>query len=224
MKTIRLWFCVFMLCCFNSLFAQEEEIGNGLLFPQFEKGVVVFKDGTRSSASLNYNLMQQEMLFQDVDSTIMAIGNPTEVLVIIIGERRFFPTSSKCIFYEEIQAGTGSFFIQRKAIMLSEGKAAAYGGYSQTSSVSSYGSFQDGRTGQMVKLNPNEKFKIKNECFYYLKSGKSFKRFFSSKTLGKLFKGQESKIETFAKEQSIDFTKIDDIGRIVEYGYSLANK
>jgi len=49
MKALRL--CMFMcLCavfCVNSLFAQEE-LGDGLLLPQFERGIVIFKNGTRS--------------------------------------------------------------------------------------------------------------------------------------------------------------------------------
>ena len=223
MKTIRLFFFVYILCCFNSLFAQEE-LGNGLLLPQFENGTVIFKSGVRTPASLNYNIIQQEMLFQDTDSTIMALANPSEILVVIIGERRFSPASSKGIFYEEIQAGNGSFFVQQRATILSEGKASAYGGYSQTSSITSYGTYYNNSSGSMVNLNPDEKFRLKNECIYYLKSGKSYKKFNSAKTLGKLFKGHESKIEAFAKEQSVNFSKTDDIARIVEYGYSLANK
>jgi hypothetical protein len=204
------------------LFAQEE-IGNGMLFPQFEKGTVVFKNGTRTSASLNYSMTQQEMLFLNPDSTMMAIANPLEVIVVTIGEHRFLPVSVEGLFYEEIQAGTGSFFVQRKATPLSEGKASGYGGYSQTTAITSYGNIYDG-SGNFVKLNPDEKFRLKIECIYYLKSGNSFKKFFSAKTLGKLFKGHEKDIEEFANKQSVNFSKIGDINRIVEYGYSLTNE
>jgi len=208
-----------MLCCINSLYAQEE-IGNGMVFPQFQKGIVVFKNGTRSSASLDYDMMLQQMLFQDADSTILTLANPSEVLVVIIDERRFVPASSKGDFYEEIEAGKGSFFVQRKAMMLSEGKAAGYGGYSQTTSITSYGSYNN-TGGKVEKLKADEKFKLKIDAAYYLKSGDSYKKFFSASTLGKLFKGHEADIDTFAKEQSIDFSKADDIARIVEYGYGL---
>ena len=219
MKTIRLCIFIGVLGCFNSLFAQEE-LGNGMLLPRFEKGTVVFKNGTQSAASLNYNMMQQEMMFLNADSTILAIANPSDVLVVIIGERRFVPASSNGDFYEEIEAGKGSFFVQRSAAMLSAGKAAGYGGYSQTSSVTSYNSIQT-NSGSYQKLNPDEKFRMEVSAFYYLKSGNGYKKFFSAKTLGKLFKGHEADIEAFAKDQSVNFTKTDDIARIVEYGYGL---
>ena len=220
MKAIRLLFFAYFLCCFNFLFAQEE-LGNGMLFPQFESGTVVLKNRTQSTASLNYSMLEQEMLFQDTDGLIMAFADALDIVVIKIGNRRFFPVSSRGLFYEEIQAGNGFFFVQYKANMLSEGKASAYGGYSQTTSITSYATISNGTTGTMHKLNPDEKFRLKKENFYYIKSGNSYKKFHSAKTLGKLFKGKGAKIEEFAKEQSINFNNIEDIARIVEYGYSL---
>jgi len=233
MKTIRFIFCLCFSFCSFSLFAQEEEISNGLLFPEFEKGIVVFKNGTRSSAPLNYNMVSEEMLFQDTEGTIMAINNLSDIVALTIGERFFLPDASKNVFYEEIQAGTGSFLIQRKANILSQGRASGYGGHSETGSIRSVNMLTGSGSGAIesgtgirpnVKLNLDEKFRIKTNYFFYLISGKSYKKFTSAKTLGKLFKGQESKIEAFAKEQSIDFSNIDDIARIVGYGYSLISK
>jgi len=220
MKTIRFYFCIFTLCCSHSLFAQEES-GNGMLFPQFEQGVVVLKNGVRSSASLNYNMLQQEMRFLSADSTMMTLANPSEVIVVIIGDRRFFPGSSNGSFYEEIQAGKGSFFVQRSANVISQGKASAYGGYSQTAAITSYDSYRS--NGGTYKLNSDEKFKINVNSLYYLKSGNGYKKFYSAKALGKLFKNHEADIESFAKENATDFSKIDDIAKIVEYGYSLVD-
>jgi len=222
MKTIRLVFCLLIAGCFNSLFAQEV-VGNGMLFPQFEKGVVIFKDGRRTSASLNYDMIRQQMLFLQADSTVLAIADPLAIAVAIIGQRRFLPVSTQGVFYEEIPAGNNSFFVDRSAILLSEGKAAAYGGYSKTQSSTSIGSWHSSMGG-LVKLNPDEKFRLEIKSTCYLKIGNSYKSFISARTLGKLFKGHESEVEKFAKEQSIDFSKTDDIARIVEYGYSLISK
>ncbi|MDR2145490.1 MAG: hypothetical protein LBE91_03395 [Tannerella sp.] len=222
MKKIYLYLFLTAFCCVNTLRAQEET-GSGMLLPQFEQGVVFFKNGTRSAAPLNYSLLQQEMLFLQPDSTVLAIANIPEIVVIVIGERRFLPAYSAGIFYEEVPVGgDNSFFIQRKAMMLSEGKSAGYGGYSQTSSTTSYNTLNN--AGQLVKLKPDEKFRLKMDNTYYLKSGNSYKKFFSAKTLGKLFKGHAAEIETFAKEQSVNFTKPEDVTRIVEYGYGLMGK
>ena len=219
MKTVL--FCLYLiaLCSSNPLYAQEES-GSGRLFPQFEKGTVFFKNGGQASAKLNYDMIQQQMLFLAPDNTELKISDPLTVAVVKIGERRFLPASSRGIFYEEIQAGEGSFFVQRVAFYLSMGKAAGYGGYSQTQATTSVGSIQSGG-GTLEKLNSGDKFKQVINFFYYLQSGSKYKKFYSAKTLGKLFKGHESEIETFANKESINFRKMEDVARIVEYCYSL---
>jgi len=218
MKTLRLSICLYAVFCFQTLFAQEE-MGNGFLFTEFQQGTVVFKNGQRTSANLNYNMLHKEMLFKDHESNIMALANVTNIFVVIIEGRRFFPVSTSGTFYEEINAGNGSFFVQYKANVVSEGKEVGYGGRSQTSAVTSLGHIKDG--DRYVKLASSEKFSLKREYFYYIKTGNTFKTFYSAKTLGKLFKGQAAKIEQFAKDHSINFSKIEDISKIVEYAYSI---
>jgi hypothetical protein len=159
------------------------------------------------------------MLFADSEQQVMALANLPDILAVVINERRFIPVQSGCIFYEEIKTENGFFYIQHKATMISQGKETAYGGRSHTSSSTSIGSLYG--NGKVTLLESNEKFMQKRETFYYIKSGNSFKRFVSAKTLGKLFKSQASKIEGFAKDNSIDFTKIEDIAKIVDYGFSL---
>jgi hypothetical protein len=245
MKAIRLCFYLLAFCSFNSLFAQEES-GNGLLFPQFEKGIVTYKTGVSASALFNYDMIGQQMLFLKSDSTVLTLAHPLDVLVVTIGERRFLPISAEGIFYEEIQAGKGFFYVKWKTIRLSEGKAVGYGGYSQIASTTTYTNLPSNISGSAATntntqgtgsattntyshnikgtsgtLHQDEKFGLKMENDYYLKSNNSYKKFFSAISLGKLFKGHEAEINEFAKEQSIDFSKINDVTRIVEYGYSI---
>lgn len=218
MKKIQWCFYLCTLCCFNSLFA-EEVIGSGLLFERFESGIVAYKNGACYSTLFNYDMLNQQMLFREPDGNVLVIGNSRDVLILTVGERRFFPITSAGAFYEEISAGKGTFFVKRKVTKVSEGKAAPFGGYSQTQSATSVGNWQS--SGTNVNLTANEKFKLKIEDTYYLKIGNSYKRFSSAKSLGKLFKGHELEIKEFADNQSINFSKEDDIARIVEYGYSL---
>jgi len=208
----------------NSLLAQEE-LGNGYLFPEFEKGTVVLKKGSRVPALLNYQMQVQEMLFIDNDNQILTLTNLPDILFITINERRFVPAPSGSIFYEEINTGNGSFFIQHKSNMLSQGKEAAYGGYSQTSATTSVGVYYRGDATGAVQLKTSEKFIQKREYYFYLKSGNSYKRFISVKTFGKLFpKAQAAKIDSFAREHAINFTKTDDVAKIVDFAFSLKDK
>jgi len=211
--------CLCTVFCWTSLYSQEE-VGNGLLFPQFENGIVVFKNGTRSAASLNYSMLQQKMLFSD-NGNVMEFADPTTILLITIGEQRFFPIGTNGVFYEEIIAGNAAFFIQHKANMISQGKEAGYGGYSQTSATTSFSSIEGAGGVGRVELVAKEKFKLKVDRIYYIRSGNNYKRFVNAKSLGKLFKGQSAKIESFAKEQSINFLKIDDVAKIIAYSFSL---
>jgi len=222
MKTIQLFLCLILSGYFNSLFAQEES-GNGALFPQFEKGFVIFKNGAQTPASLNYDLIQERMLFLDADGTVMTLNKSRDIVAVNIGERRFSPVSAQGAFYEVLQAGDNSFYVKRRASVVSKGKAAAYGGYSQTSSTTSYGSWYN-TIGGTSKLNPDEQIKLEIKYTYYLKSGNSYKQFVSPKTLGKLFKGHESEIQEFADKNSINFSKTDDVARIVEFVYGLNSK
>jgi len=221
MKTIRFYVCLCAVFYVSSLLAQEE-LGNGLLFPQFESGIVVFKNGTSTPAPLNYNMLEQKMLFLDNQNNMMEFADVSNILFIQIDERKFFPVSSRGIFYEEVVTGSGSYFVQHKANMVTQGKASAYGGFSQTSAATSVSSIQDSQGGgPRINLKANEQFKMNMERSYYIKSGISYKRFTSAKSLGKLFKGQSAKIESFSKEQSINFSKPEDIVKIVEYSFSL---
>jgi len=111
MKTIRLHAFLFTLLFFNSLNATDN-LNHGSLFTEFEKGVVVFKNGVSTSALLNYNIIQQQMLFKDDDGRIRVIEKPLDILLISISDRHFLPVTSAGVFYEEIPAGKNSFFVQ----------------------------------------------------------------------------------------------------------------
>ena len=217
MKAIRLIVCL-CFCC-NSLFAQEE-VEYGFIFPQFESGIVVFKNGMHTEAQLNYSMVKQTIMFIDNNKLILEFVEPLSIRVVIIGERRFFPVSSKGVFYEEINTGNGFYYVNYRALKESKGKESAYGGNSRLGATTALGNFSNDSSVRTM-LKSNEKFTLRIEHDYYLKSDNSFKKFYSAKSLGKLFKGKASRIEKYAKEQSIDFSKTEDIAEIIEHAYNI---
>jgi len=60
------------------------------LFPEFTKGSVMMKDGTETSAMLNYNAVTREMIFQQ-NGRVLALADPTLSLTdtVRIEDRKF---------------------------------------------------------------------------------------------------------------------------------------
>jgi hypothetical protein len=202
-------------------YAQEGEVMDGLLFPQYEQGYVVLKEGyTKVASRFNYDTVDEQMLFIDVDSTVMALDG-VAVIVVVIGERSFFPAGEKA-FYEMSRIGTGEFFVRHKTKILSKGKASGYGTYSQTSSV---GNLTIYSTSQGVKqLKADEQFMGVREESVFLKNRNKFERIKSLKSLNNFFKNCKKEIEDFAKMNSTDFTKSEDVKSILVYAFSLSKK
>ena len=217
MKTLRFCIFLFALFCSCSLLAQEEYVDR-LLFPQFEEGIVFFKNGARTRGRFNYSMLQQKMMFMDEGDNMKMFGKMPPIGAVYIGERIFFPISSKGVYYEQLYTENGTFFVQHKAEILRRGRAAPFGGYSQTSSVTSVGSIYT--SIGYVDLEIDTKTDFKNSCLYYIKSGERYKQFNSARSLGKLFKGQTSKIEAFAKANATDFSNTEDVFKIVEFAFS----
>lgn len=69
--------------CFSSSILQAQELSQSYLYDEFKDGLVLFKDGRRSSAMLNYNTTVEEMLYKNGEQ-IWAIANPLEIAAIDI--------------------------------------------------------------------------------------------------------------------------------------------
>lgn len=207
--------------CFSGITFAQENLNNGLLFGIFTQGTVVYKDMSQISALLNYNSVEEEMLFRTADDDILALDKPSSVSAIVIGNRRFEYAKGDA-FFEEVPAGKDTYYyIQWKSKLISQGKGSAYGGRSGTAAITNIGNLQ-GRGAEYARFNLDEKFETKTEKFYYLKINNKFKAFNSAKSLGKLFKGHEAEIEGFAKQNNISFNNNPDIAKIVEYCYGIS--
>ena len=213
------WIFALLLCISLEIKAQDY-LNNGLLFPQFKEGIVIYKNFSRVNALLNYNTLEEEILFVDTENTIMALADPSTVIAVIIDDRRFV-FAQQDAFFEEIAIGNDRYFyIQYKSKLISQGKGVGYGSHSATASVTSISSVQ-GKGGDYRQLKTDEIFETKVERNFYLKINNKYKNIKNIKMLGKLFKGREAEIEDFAKKENIDFGKAVDIAKILTYCYGL---
>lgn len=212
-KTFRFYSFLILFVLPTSLFAETTE-SNGFLFPDFKQGVVTLKDGKTLAGELNYYYVNRKMLFRE-NEKIMEFGDPASVVAVKIDDRLFINVGDG-IFYEQMPAGDGCYYIQWFAKFVGGGKGVAYGGYSSLSSVETMSGFQDGG-GNYGNLKLNEKYETEIKCNYYLNIKNKYKRIDSEKSLEKLFKGHETEIAGFVKEQNINFEKSSDIAKVAGF-------
>jgi hypothetical protein len=199
---------------------QSQEYGNNLLFTEFEEGIVLHKDGGRSSALLNYDPVDEKILFVDKDDKIMTLAYPEKIASVTIGGHRFVPGQNK-VFYEEIKAGDNFLYVRWKFNLIAAGKSTGYGTYNRTSSGSGGMKSMRGVDSDYSNYDSDKAYETQVKNVFFLKEGNKYKKFTSSQALAKLFKGHESEIEAFADKNSINFKKLEDVKKIVEYCFGL---
>lgn len=213
MKKRQTYLYLLLLLFPTVLFAQDT-LSNGYIFPEFSDGFVLGNDGSRIAAKLNYSCIDEKMLYMDNDK-IMEFGVPESVSIVTIGERCFV-NSGTGPFYEEIAAGESFLYVQRMAKVIQIGKDSGYGGFSGTTAITNVS--RVGTTGgSLSPLKSSEKIETKTDNSFYLKIKNKFKKINNLKMVQKLYKGQETKIEAFVNEQKIDFSKISDMTKLVEF-------
>jgi hypothetical protein len=190
------------------------------LFPQFEKGYVVLKEGNAQlPAQLNYDLIEERMLYIEAEDVMNEL-NAEAVMAVVIGGHSFFPAGKKQSFYERIETDNNKeYYVGHKTKALSKGKASSYGTYSQTASVS--GLAVTNSNGNLYLLGPDEKIEGIDESAVFIKNGKKFEKINSLKSLVKFFKSHQAEIEAYSNENKTNFNKIENVKAIIHYSFSL---
>ncbi|MCX6333264.1 MAG: hypothetical protein NT092_03070 [Bacteroidia bacterium] len=185
----------------NELNCQEENL-NPLpqyLFPSFAKGVIHMKDGRELAAVLNYNMVDQEMVFQQ-GKYYMVLDKPEEIYSILLQNRRFEYVEK--VFYEVVSEGTVTLYIQHKSKYAPVGNTGAYGTKSQTSATINVTTVQGGN--QVRFLDVPDNVTISPATVYWAKINGEMEKFTSEKQLLKLFPERETELKEFIKSTGAD--------------------
>ncbi|WP_291030192.1 MULTISPECIES: hypothetical protein [Dysgonomonas] len=214
MKNKYLLLSLFFSLFWVSLELQAQE-DNVYIFDEFKNGKAVYKNGAVVYAKLNYDPLNQRMLFlSPSDNALLEIVNPSDISYINI-EGRMFEQIKGNLFYERINYNNFIFYIQWRYKAVSEGKPSGYGMTSTTSAITSVSVIN--KEGRAIPLNVSEKFNYKPDNFYYIKINNTQKRFSSPDSLAKLFKVHKEEIKKYIKENKLDFDNPEDIKSAVEY-------
>src|SRR4051812_23148091 len=109
-------------------------------YDKFTEGGVFFRDGKRSNASLNYNLLTEEMQFIAPMGDTLAVDNEATIRYIVIGNDSFYYDKT---YVQLITGNAIAKLAKKEALGISDvKKAGAYDQFSSTSSITTVKSVQ----------------------------------------------------------------------------------
>src|ERR1700733_8916449 len=131
-------------------------------YPQFISGTVFFKNGTQSTAKLNYNIIISEIQFIDPKGDTLSLANEETINYITIGNDSFYYDKG----YVEVIAGNVETKLARKQVIRMDEQKI--GGYDQPSSSSSVTSFNTlSMDSRYNKLTVRQDVVLSKAALYY---------------------------------------------------------
>jgi hypothetical protein len=214
-KLIMLTGLSIVLCfLFTDLHGQTES-PNPLpqfLFPDFTKSLVKMKDGRQLTAIINYNMVDEEMIF-DQKGIYMALEKPQEIDTIYLQNRKFVPVEKA--FYEVLTKGRITMFIQHKSRYSQKGTPTAYGMTTKTAGPTKVLSMQVGNQVRQVELPDN--VEVSPATVYWVNYKNEMFKFTTEKQFLKIFPENESKLKEFLKTNKIDIKSREDLIKLGEF-------
>lgn len=196
-----------------SVFSQEKTFH--YLFPEFTDGTVFMKNGTANNALMNYNLVTEEMVFNQ-GGEIFAIADATlkNLDYVVIANRKFV-LYEKDKFAEVVHENEYKLYVEHKGRVIPPGKAAGYGGTSQTSAVTSYSSIQSG--GMWYELEMPEDFSVNQFKVYLIDNGSGLKKIRSINQLRRLYRKNRELYDSYMKNNNVEFDNYETVIKLVEF-------
>ncbi|HLP38618.1 hypothetical protein [Lacibacter sp.] len=183
-------------------------------YSQFQNGVVYFKNGTASSARLNYNFLFEEMLFIRPQGDTLTFDNSNEVHFIQIGKDTFYSAFNRFVrvdtVFGEIKIATATFY---RAV--SKGRVGAYG--SPMLSGSDPYALLLAPTNNRLGLIPQVVTTISIGQSLFI--GNKFNEFqpVNRKTVLAFYSEKEAAVKHYIQTHNTDFSIRKDVFALIEY-------
>ena len=214
-----------LLVCCTSLPAQNvvqhqrgEDLQQYLLdsvkfvVPEFQAGIITFKDGGYSRGAVNISTIEQRVYFINPAGEYQVLVNEDEVTRVSIKGRSFLKSRYGYVELLQMLDGVTLGVVRRVSFQETE-KTGAYGSTSQTTSITTIGSIYGNGTTYTLDVDQNTPFKYKVIPYLY-KDGRVLIP--GKKSFQKCFPGKKAFIEAYVKDHSVDFEKMEDVTALFE--------
>ena len=203
---------IFSLSIVSGISQDVTIVESPYLFPEFTTGKIRFKAGTGKDSKLNYNILTEEMVF-DNNGTLLAFASPELIDTVYINNKKFIFIEK--IFYELIEKLPVSLLQRNFCTLIPPGKSAGYGGTSQTSAIQSNSSFYTSKGTYDLKL-PDD-YKVQPDFEYVLTKDGTLYRANNISQVVKCFPEKKDTIKEFVKKNKTSFRKTEDMVDLVKF-------
>jgi hypothetical protein len=169
------------------------------LFPKFSKGILRMKDGRALTATLNYNMLDENMVFEQ-KGVYMIVDKPGDIDTVSLNNSSFVYINKA--FYDVVCKGNVTIFIEHKCRLSPAGSATAYGMTSKTLGPTAVWSMQSGN--QFRNLDLPSDVTVSDATVFWVKTDGKMTKFQNEKQFIKIFPGNEDVIKNFIKKSGID--------------------
>jgi len=176
----------------------------------FTNGTVKTKSGEVHSQLLNYNLVTQEMIFEQ-GGKYLAIAYPQEIEMVLINERKFVPVNNA--FYEWLGGSTFPLFVEYTCTIKEQGTQTGFGTTHTTASTSFKSLIKDGAA---YRLQLPDEFQVIPEFSYYIRKKRQYYKVNNELQITRLFPDKKQVIKDWIKNNHTNFSRPEELILLVE--------
>ncbi len=218
MKRLVILF-LFLLFSAGMSWGQEKELP--YLYPEFQNGRVVHKNGDVFDVQLNYSLISNTFIFIDTnDNNIEKEIDETEKISYITVGEHLFLINNQNETVEVVQYENPKVFVLYDGKLFDRGSETGYGGRVDTPAASSLSSHEVG--GRSFQLKSDRWVISGMDKEYQVEREGRMKRFANLKQFLKIYPRQNSAaIEAFIVDNAVDFDSVEQVIALCNYAESL---
>jgi hypothetical protein len=194
------------------LYAQSDTalVSSHYVLPDFVSGKVKLKNGHTEVATMNYNKLTEEMIF-DKDGNKLALDSLMTIDTVYVGSQIFVPHEN--VFYEVLVMGPVSFYMQHKCNLIPAGNPSGYGGTTETGASRNLSSLTS--TGRAYKLKLPRDYHVTDAPKFWIRYNNSFYKANTGSQIAKIFPEKEKEIKQFIKSKKLNLNNSVDLVALV---------
>ena len=178
-------------------------------FDAFSTGQVKLKSGEIYNQSLNYNLVTQEMIFEQ-NGKYLAIAHPESVDTVYLNDTKFIPVGDA--FYEWLGGSNIPLFIEYNCTIKEQGVNTGFGTTKTGAATPVKALLKDG--GAYALKLPDE-YEILPVKSFYIRKNQQYYKINNQQQIIKLFPEKKEVLQGWIKNNKTRFSEKNDMKLLI---------